>query len=38
MESIQYKATLAISGSVRGISREKLYQELGLKSLCKRRW
>ena len=33
MESIQYNTTLAITGAVRGPSREKLYQELGLESL-----
>ena len=38
MESIQYNAALAITGTVRGTSREKLYQELGLESLRKRRW
>ena len=38
MESIQYNAALAITGAVGGTSREKLYQELGLKSLRKRRW
>ena len=38
IESIQYNATLAITGAVRGTSREKLYQELGLESLRKRRW
>ena len=38
MQSIQYKAALAITGSMRGTSREKLYQELDIKSLHKRRW
>ena len=38
MDSIQYNAALAITGTVRGTSREKLYQELGLESLRKRRW
>ena len=38
MESIQYNAALAITGALRGTSREKLYQELGLESLRKRRW
>ena len=38
MESIQYNAALAITGAIRGTSKEKLYQELGLKSLCKRQW
>ena len=33
LESIQYNACLALSGAIRGSSREKLYHELGLKSL-----
>ena len=33
LESIQYNAALAITGVIRGSSREKLYQELGLESL-----
>ncbi len=37
IESIQYKAALAITGAIQGTSREKLYQELGLESLCDRR-
>ena len=35
LESIQYNAALAITGTIRGPSREKLYQELGLESLQK---
>ena len=38
IESIQYNATLAITGAVRGTSREKLYQGLGFESLQQRRW
>ena len=38
LESAQYKASLAITGDIRGLSREKLYQELGLESLKSRRW
>ena len=38
MESIQYNAALAITGAIRGSSREKRYQELGLESLRQRRW
>ena len=38
IESIQYNASLAITGAIRGTSRERLYQELGLESLGKRRW
>ena len=33
LESIQYNACLALSGAIRGLSREKLCHELGLKSL-----
>ena len=36
--SIQYHACLALSGAIRTLSREKLYQELGLDSLQRRRW
>ena len=36
-ESVQYNAALAITGSVKGTSREKLYQELGFESLQQRR-
>ena len=35
VESIQYKAALAKTGSIRGTSRKVLYQELGLEPLCK---
>ena len=38
MESIQYNAALIIMCATRGTSREKPDQELGLESLCKRRW
>ena len=38
MESIQYNACLAMTGAIRGTSREKIYQELGLESLQLRRW
>ena len=38
MESILYNAALAITGAIRGSSREKLYQELGLESLQQRWW
>ena len=38
LESKQYKAALAITGAIRGTSRAKLYQELGLESLQKQRW
>ena len=38
LESVQYNTALAITGAIRGSSREKLYQELGLESLKLRRW
>ena len=38
METIQYNAAIAITGAIRGSSREKLYQELRLESLQQRRW
>ena len=37
LELIQYNAVLAITGAVKGSSREKLYQELGFESLQQRR-
>ena len=36
LESIQYKAALAIIGVLQSTSREKIYQELGLESLKSR--
>ena len=38
MDSIQYNAALAITGTIRGSSREKIYQELDLESLRQRPW
>ena len=38
IESVQYNAGLAITGAIRGASRERLYQELGLESLSNREW
>ena len=37
IDSVQYKAALAITGAIQGTSRGKLYQELGLESLKSRR-
>ena len=37
IEPIQYKAALFITDAIRGTSKEKLYQELGLESLKDRR-
>ena len=38
LEPIQYNACLVITGEIRGTFRDKLYQELGLKSLRLRCW
>ena len=38
IESVQYNAALAINDTIRGTSKEKLYQELRLESLKDRRW
>ena len=38
LESIQYNASLAITGAIKGTSREKFYIELGLESLHARQW
>ena len=38
LESVQYKAALAITGAEQGASRDKIYQELGLESLESKRW
>ena len=37
IEKVQYKACLAITGAIKGISREKRYEALGLHSLVERR-
>ena len=38
LESIQYNAALAITGAIKGTSKERLFGELGFESLSKRRW
>ena len=38
LDSIQYNAALAIRGTIRATSTEKLYNELGLETLEKKRW
>ena len=38
IEQVQYRACLAITNAIRGTSRERLYDELGLHSLIERRW
>ena len=38
IETWQYNAALAITGAIRGSSKERLYQELGYAYLSSRRW
>ena len=38
LEAVQYSAAIAVTGTWRGTSREKLYAELGWESLSSRRW
>ena len=38
IESVQYNLALVITGVIRWTSKEKLYQEIGLETLEKRRW
>ena len=38
LESVQYKAPLAITGAISGTPCERIFQELGLESLKSRRW
>ena len=38
LEKIQYNACTAITGAIRGTSKEKIYRELGFESLESRRW
>ena len=38
IESAQYNAALAIIGTIRGTSKEKLYKELGFETMKDRRW
>ena len=38
LESFQYNACLALTGAIRGTSKEKIYQELGLEPVRDRRW
>ena len=37
-QKLEYSSALAITGAIRGTSTEKLYNELGLETLEKRRW
>ena len=38
LESVQYKAAIAITGAIQSTSRNKTYEELGIESLKGRRW
>ena len=38
LESIQYNVTLAVTGAIKGTSKEKFYHELGLEYLREWRW
>lgn len=38
IKTVQYRAALAITADIKGTSREKLHQELGLEYLHQRRW
>ena len=38
IESIQYKACIAITGAIQGTTRERIYGELGLESFSDRCW
>ena len=38
LEKVQYSTALIITGAIKGTSRERLFKELGLESLCDRRW
>ena len=37
LESVQYKAAVAITGAMQGTSRNKIYQELGIELFKSRR-
>ena len=38
VESVQYNAALAITGAIKGTSKERIYRELEFESLADRRW
>ena len=38
LETVQYKACLAMTGAIKGNSRQNIYGELGLHTFIKRRW
>ena len=38
LEKVQYKACIALTGAIKGTSRQKVYDNLGLHSLSKNLW
>ena len=38
LEKVEHSAALIITGAIKDTFRERLYQELGLESLCNTRW
>ena len=38
LEKVQYSAALIVTGVIKGTFWERFYKELGLESLCDRRW
>ena len=38
IEKVQYRACLAITGTIQGTSKENIYDELSLHSLTNRQW
>ena len=38
LEKFPYSAALIITGAIKDTFRERLYKELGIESLCERRW
>ena len=38
IENVQYRACIAITGAIKGMSQECVYRELGLESLTDRHW
>ena len=38
IESAQYNAFLSITGTIRGTSKAKLYQEFGFETMQEKRW
>ena len=38
LEKVQYRASFAVAGAIQGTLGQKLYSEVGLHSLSKRRW